>query len=79
MTWHPAFSSFLAQVILFSSSNLAFNSTNTVTCFPFSAALVNASIIGELPLTLYSVCLIAKTFGSSAAFFIISTIISKDS
>ena len=32
---HRAFSNIFAQTILFSSSNLAFNSTKTETCFPF--------------------------------------------
>ena len=39
------------QPILFSSSNRAFNSTNTETCLPFSAACSSAAIMGELPLT----------------------------
>ena len=64
-----AFSSILAHTILCSSSNLAFSSTRTVTCLPFSAASASAAIIGELPLTRYRVCLIARTSGSFAALF----------
>ena len=77
MTWQPAFSSLLAQLMLFSSSKRAFNSTSTVTCLPFSAALISAATMGELPETRYSVCLMASTFSSSAACSIKRTTTSK--
>ncbi len=73
ITWQPAFSSFFAQTILFSSSKRAFSSTSTDTCFPFSAAWASAAIIGEFPLTRYNVCLMASTCGSRAACLIKST------
>ena len=37
------------------------------TCFPDLAASINACMMGESPEVLYSVCLIANTFGSCAA------------
>ena len=64
-------------MMLFSSSNLAFSSTRTDTCFPFSAAAARAAMIGELPLTRYNVCLIARTSGSFAALRTKSTTGSK--
>ena len=67
---NPAFSSIFAHIILFSSSKRALSSTRTDTCFPLSAASARAAIIGELPLTRYSVCFMARTSGSLAAFFI---------
>ena len=36
-----------AQLMLFSSSKRAFNSTSTVTCLPFSAALISAATMGS--------------------------------
>ena len=59
--------------MLFSSSKRAFNSTRTETCLPFSAACASAAMIGEFPLTRYSVCLIASTSGSLLACRIKST------
>ena len=77
MTWQPACSSLRAQIILFSSSNRAFNSTSTVTCLPFSAAAARDAMIGEWLLTRYKVCLIARTFGSFEACLTKSTTGSK--
>ena len=50
------------------SEIIAFSSTSTDTCFPFSAAAARAAMIGEFPLTRYNVCLIASTSGSFAAW-----------
>ena len=52
----------------FPRQNGPFNSTRTDTCLPLSAASASAAMIGELPLTRYSVCLIASTSGSLGSF-----------
>ena len=54
-----------------------FQLTRTDTCLPFSAACARLLIIGEFPLTRYSVCLIARTSGSLDACRMKSTTGSK--
>ena len=49
------------------SSKRALISTTARTCFPASAASINAFIMGESPDVRYKVCLIAKTLGSAVA------------
>ena len=53
--------------MLASSSKRALISTSAVTCFPFSAARASMRTSGEFVPARYSVILIARTFGSSAA------------
>ena len=67
-TCAPACSSARAQTMLFSSSKRALISTRTTTCLPCSAARMSARTIGESPEVRYSVCLIVRTSGSSAAW-----------
>ena len=59
------------------SSKRAFSSTTAVTCLPFSAARTSARMMGESALVRYSVCLMASTLGSSAAWAMKSTTWSK--
>ena len=67
-TWAPARSSLRAQTMLASSSKRALISTRTTTCLPRSAARMSDCTIGESPDVRYSVCLIVRTSGSSAAW-----------
>ena len=53
--------------MLASSSKRALISTSTTTCLPRSAARIRFWTIGESPDVRYSVCLIVRTSGSSAA------------
>ncbi len=66
-TCTPARSSCRAQTMLFCSSKRAFSSMATATCFPFSAAAISDFTISEFDPVRYSVILIARTDGSSAA------------
>ncbi len=67
-TWTPASSRTSAQLMLFCSSKRAVSSTNATTCLPASAARVSERMIGLTgPEVRYSVCLMARTRGSSAA------------
>lgn len=67
MDRQPASSNCLDHSILFSSSNLAFNSTRIVTSFPFSAASIKDAMILLCFATRYNVILIETTSLSSAA------------
>src|SRR6266850_1983019 len=78
-TWTPARSSMRAHVMLFCSSLRALSSTSAVTCLPFCAARASAEMIGLAPLVRYSVCLMARTCGSSAARSMKSTTHPNDS
>src|SRR5258705_18902 len=78
-TWTPARSSVRAHVMLFCSSMRALSSTRAVTCLPFCAARASAEMIGLAPLVRYSVCLMARTWGSSAARSMKSTTHPNDS
>src|SRR3954464_8896823 len=51
-----------------SSSNRALISTRTTTCLPRSAARMSDWTMGESPDVRYSVCLIVRTSGASAAW-----------
>ncbi len=53
--------------MLASSSNRAVTSTSTATCLPRSAARTSAATIGLSPEVRYRHCLMASTWGSSAA------------
>ena len=65
--------------MLRSSSKRAFSSTMAVTDLPDSAASISARAIGLSRLVRYSVCLMATTFGSRAAWRRNCTTTSKDS
>ena len=54
--------------MLASSSKRALSSTSTATCLPRSAARMSAFTIGLSPEVRYSVCLMASTWGSTAAW-----------
>ena len=66
-TWQPCCSSRRAQAMLACSSKRALISTSASTCLPASAASIKASMMGESPDVRYRVCLMASTWGSSAA------------
>ena len=53
--------------MLRSSSKRACTSTRQTVCLPCSAARISAGTMGESPLVRYTVCLIARTLGSSTA------------
>ena len=77
-TLTPACSRVRAQAMLFCSSIRAFSSTSAVTCLPLCAARASAAMMG-LALVRYSVCLMASTWGSSAARSMKSTTHPNDS
>ena len=65
--------------MLFCSSIRALSSISAVTCLPFCAARASAEMMGLAPLVRYSVCLMARTCGSSAARSMKSTTHPNDS
>ena len=56
-----------AHWMLFASSNRAFSSTSTATCFPFSAASMSAATIGEFAADAVERHLDREHVGSTAA------------
>ena len=62
------------------SSKRALSSTSAATCLPASAARMSEPTIGLSPDVRYSVCLIASTSGSAAAWAMnASTEVAKES
>ena len=78
-TFAPASCSRVARSMLAASSKRARSSTTAVTSLPERAASISPSTSGELASVRYTVCLIASTLGSWAAFWTSSTTGAKDS